>query len=112
MQDALRGLSLISSCSPEISSVSCGQAYQVSCLPLNSSKMTQAQWMRCVMYLNTTFGVQQPGPQCPNTNPTLNYIASATVNQHPPAHHEGWMDGKWSGNSFLLGSSSLTNHGG
>jgi hypothetical protein len=23
-----------------------------------------------------------------------------------------WMDGKWSGNSFLLGSSSLANHGG
>jgi hypothetical protein len=89
LQDALRGLSLISSCSPEISSVSCGQAYQVSCLPLNSSKMTQAQWMRRVMYLNTTFGVQQPGPQCPNTIRTLNYIVSATVN--PPAHHEGWM---------------------
>ncbi len=53
--------------------------------------MTQAQWMRYVMYLSTTFGVQQPGPQCPNTNPTLNYIVSATVNQHPPAHHEGWM---------------------
>jgi hypothetical protein len=31
------------------------------------------------------------------------------------APHEGWMDGwmddKWSGNSFLLGFSSLANHG-
>jgi hypothetical protein len=25
------------------------------------------------------------------------------VNQHPPQHHEGWMDGKLSGDSFLLG---------
>jgi len=25
---------------------------------------------------------------------------------------EGWMDGKWSGNTFLLGFSSLVNHGG
>ncbi len=38
---------------------------------------------------------------------------AATVNhQYPPAHHEGWMDGKWSGNSFLLVSSTLANHGG
>jgi len=29
----------------------------------------------------------------------------ARVNQHPPAHHEGW-DGKWPRNSFLLASSS------
>jgi hypothetical protein len=36
----------------------------------------------------------------------------ATVNQHTPLHHEGWMDGKWSENSFLLGFSSLANHGG
>jgi hypothetical protein len=36
----------------------------------------------------------------------------ATANQHPPVQHEGWMDGKWSGNSFLLGSISLANHGG
>jgi hypothetical protein len=29
---------------------------------------------------------------------------------HPPVHQ--WrMNGKWSGNSFLLGSSSLANHG-
>jgi hypothetical protein len=35
---------------------------------------------------------------------------SATMNQHPPAlpHHEGWMDGKCSGSSFLLGFSSLS----
>jgi len=26
--------------------------------------------------------------------------------------HPSRMDGKWSGNSFLLGSSSLANHGG
>ncbi len=33
---------------------------------------------------------------------------TATVNQHPP-----WrMNGMWWGNSFLLGSSSLANHGG
>jgi hypothetical protein len=25
---------------------------------------------------------------------------------------EGWMDDKWSGNSYLLGFSSLVNHGG
>jgi hypothetical protein len=55
----------------------------------NFSKMTQAQWMRYVMCLNTTFGVEQPGPQCANTNRTPNYIVSATVNS--PAHHEGWM---------------------
>jgi hypothetical protein len=37
----------------------------------------------------------------------------ATVNQHPLAHHEGRMDGKWSGDNFLFGSSSLlANHGG
>jgi hypothetical protein len=38
---------------------------------------------------------------------------SATMNQNPPAlpHHEGWM-GKCSGSSFLLGFSSLSNHGG
>jgi hypothetical protein len=24
---------------------------------------------------------------------------------------KGWMDGKWSGDIFLLGSSSLANHG-
>jgi hypothetical protein len=35
-----------------------------------------------------------------------------SAHQRPPAHLEGWMDGKWSGNSFLLGSSSLVNHGG
>jgi hypothetical protein len=33
--------------------------------------------------------------------------SAVTVNQHPP-----WrMNSKWSGNSFLLGSSSLVNHG-
>jgi hypothetical protein len=33
----------------------------------------------------------------------------AIMNQRePPAHYEQWMmDGKWSGSSFLLGSSSL-----
>jgi hypothetical protein len=35
----------------------------------------------------------------------------AIENQHPPTHHEGWMNGKWSGNSFLLGSSPLANYG-
>jgi hypothetical protein len=35
----------------------------------------------------------------------------ATVNQQPLVHHEGWMI-KWSGNSFLLYSSSLANHSG
>jgi hypothetical protein len=35
----------------------------------------------------------------------------ATVNQQPLVHHEGWMI-KWSGNSFLLYSSSLPNHSG
>jgi hypothetical protein len=37
---------------------------------------------------------------------------SAAVKQHPPAHHEGRMDDKWSVHSLLLGSSSLANHGG
>jgi hypothetical protein len=37
---------------------------------------------------------------------------TAIVNQLPRAHREGWMDDKWSGNSFLLDSSSLVNHGG
>ncbi len=32
----------------------------------------------------------------------------ATVNQHPPAHHEGWMIN----GEFLLGSRSLADHGG
>ncbi len=31
---------------------------------------------------------------------------------HPQVHNEGWMDGKWLRNSFLLDSSSLANHGG
>ncbi len=35
----------------------------------------------------------------------------AKVNQHPPAHHEGWMvNGEET--VFLLDSRSLTNHGG
>jgi hypothetical protein len=38
--------------------------------------------------------------------------STSIVNQHQQAHHEGWMDDKWSGNSFLLDSSSLVNHGG
>jgi hypothetical protein len=37
---------------------------------------------------------------------------SANVNQHPPVHHQEWMDDIWWGNNFLLGSSSLANHGG
>ncbi len=37
-------------------------------------------------------------------------VRAARVNQQPPVHHEGWM-GTWLGNSFLLDSSSLTNHG-
>jgi hypothetical protein len=45
---------------------------------------------------------------------TLGYprqVFRATVNQHPPAHHERWMiTGRQ--NSFLLGFSSLANHGG
>jgi hypothetical protein len=39
------------------------------------------------------------------------YCAATVNHQYPPAHHEGWMDGKWSGNSFLLVSSTLANHG-
>jgi len=46
-----------------------------------------------------------------NETKTIKGQNSATVNQHPPAHREGWMI-KWSGNSFLLGSSSLVNDGG
>ncbi len=39
-------------------------------------------------------------------------ILWATPNQqHPPVHHEGWMISDL-GNSFLLGSSCLANHGG
>jgi hypothetical protein len=34
-----------------------------------------------------------------------------TVNQHPQAHREGWMDDKWLGNNFLLSSSFVANHG-
>jgi hypothetical protein len=30
---------------------------------------------------------------------------STKVNQHPLAHHEGWMDGKWLEKKKLLGSS-------
>jgi hypothetical protein len=36
---------------------------------------------------------------------------AATVNQHPPVHHERWM-ASGQENSFLLGSNSLANHGG
>jgi len=36
----------------------------------------------------------------------------ATMNRHTPLHHEGWMDGKWLENNFLLGFNSLANHGG
>jgi hypothetical protein len=32
------------------------------------------------------------------------------MNEHPPAQHKGWMV-SGSGNKFLLGSSSLANHG-
>jgi hypothetical protein len=39
------------------------------------------------------------------------YVFGATMNQHPPVHLEGWMDDKWSENSFLLKSSSVANHG-
>ncbi len=35
---------------------------------------------------------------------------TATVNQHPPSATRR-MNDKWSGNSFLLSSSSLANHG-
>jgi hypothetical protein len=42
----------------------------------------------------------------------FNHYWWARVNQHPPAQHEGWMDGELSGSRFLLGSSSLANHGG
>jgi hypothetical protein len=43
-------------------------------------------------------------------------VSLATPNQqHPPIHHEGWMDGwmdgTWSAKCFQLGSSSLANHG-
>jgi hypothetical protein len=35
-------------------------------------------------------------------------LFGARVNQHPPAHKEGWMirrmDDKWSRNNFMLGS--------
>jgi hypothetical protein len=41
----------------------------------------------------------------------LTPFEAATVNQHPPAHHEG-MNDKWLWNNFLLGSSSLAIHGG
>ncbi len=33
-------------------------------------------------------------------------------NEPAPTGAPGRMDGKWSGNSFLLDSSSLANHGG
>jgi hypothetical protein len=33
-------------------------------------------------------------------------------NEPAPTGAPGRMDGKWSGNSFLLGASSLANHGG
>jgi hypothetical protein len=33
-------------------------------------------------------------------------------NEPAPTNAPWRMDGKWSGNSFLLGSSSLANHGG
>jgi hypothetical protein len=33
------------------------------------------------------------------------FTTPARVNQYPPVHPEGWLDG-WLGNSFPLGSSS------
>jgi hypothetical protein len=42
---------------------------------------------------------------------TTVHVRGPRMNQNPPVDHEGWMDGKWSGNSFLLGFSSLANHG-
>jgi hypothetical protein len=52
-------------------------------------------------------------PGSPLTASHLLTTKQATVNQHPPAHHDGWwMNDKWSRISFLLGSTSLANHGG
>ncbi len=47
-----------------------------------------------------------------NLTPDLILWPVSRVNQHPPAHHEGWMDG-WmvQETGFLLGFSSLANPG-
>jgi hypothetical protein len=50
----------------------------------------------------------------------LFFVGVARLRQSPLVYQEGrkegrkdgWMDGKWSGNSFLLDSSPLANHGG
>jgi hypothetical protein len=55
----------------------------------------------------------QEGPEWTSTH-QLTMQDGARVKQHLPVHceggREGWRDGKWSGTSFLLGSSSLANH--
>jgi hypothetical protein len=58
---------------------------------------------------------------CPLTSNTLTltyiihpsiYIVVISHSESAPTSTASRMDGKWSGNSFLLGSSSLANHGG
>jgi hypothetical protein len=51
-----------------------------------------------------------PTPKAESTR-VQRVVGHSERTSQPPAHHEGWMR-KWSGNSFLLASSSLANHGG
>jgi hypothetical protein len=44
--------------------------------------------------------------------PVHNLHQAGHIEPAPTTNAPLKMDGKWSGNSFLLGSSSITNHGG